>query len=176
MEATDANVIPYHKSNRGRTGQSATKPARKQAAGRKAFQGDYCEIHSGLNKDGTRFIRFDSDGNEMFGGEGCSKFSHLRTDGLGSFPVPYWRILLVTLTKTIKPLFIVSFAVGSLYLVLHFVGGALHFNNTVPRPTDSGVPNNVRHPPPNGVSHRGTVGPNSTPSGNPSIATSGQVK
>jgi hypothetical protein len=137
METKDATVIPYHKSNRGRAVKDETKqkvPARKAAAGRKAFQGEYCEYH-GPSDDG----------------KGCAKFSHLDTTGLGTWKPPFYRFFLVTFAKAIKPAFIVGFAALSIFALFHFVGGALHFGNTVPKSTDGGVSNNVRHTSSNSV-------------------------
>lgn len=173
MEATNAKVIPYHKSNRGRAVKNAP---RKQAAGRKAFQGEYCEIHSGLDDNGERYLRYDPDGNEMFGGTGCAKFSHLRTDGLGIHKSPIYRRFLVVLTRLIKPVFIIGFAAFSVFLAYHFIGGALHVNNTLPGSTDGRMSNNVRHSSPNGVPNSGTKPANPTPRVNPSSATTGNVK
>lgn len=186
MDTTDANVIPYHKSNRGRAVKSDTKPTkkvpakkapeRKKAAGRKAFQGDYCEIHSGLDENGNRYIRWDDDGNEIFGGQGCAKFSHLRTDGLGIHRMPFYRTFLVVLTRAIKPLFIVAFALGSILFAYHFIGGALHFDHSVPKPTNGGVSNNVRPSPSNSISSGSTKHSNPATSGNTHPTTTGQVK
>jgi hypothetical protein len=142
METKDATVIPYHKSNRGRAVKDETKqkvPARKAAAGRKAFQGEYCEYHGPADD-----------------GKGCAKFSHLDTTGLGTWKAPFYRYFLVTFSKAIKPAFIVGFAALSIFALYHFVGGALHFGNTVPGPTDGGMSNNVRHSSSNSV-------PNSVP-------------
>lgn len=171
-EIRDANVIPYHKSNRGRTAtnvakKTAAKPTKKTpvrkagAAGRKAFQGEYCEIHSGLREDGSQFLEYDPDGNEIFGGQGCAKFSHLDTTGRGLYKVPWWRVSLSILAKSAKPIIMVFVAVGIFYVATHFVGRALHFGNTLPGPTHSSVPTNVRPSPANSVSHRGLITPTS---------------
>lgn len=156
MVTNDANVIPYHKSNR-RNGNASTQspkatPARKQAAGRKAFQGEYCEIHGGIP---------DETGDE----KGCSKFSHLDTSGLGQWKSPLYRRFLVACTKRLKPLFIVSFAAFSFWLFFHYVGSALHIGGPVHKPAVGGVPGSVRHTPPNSLPSSGAGSPNVTPSG-----------
>lgn len=141
MDTTDANVIPYHKSNRGRAVKSATKstsPPRKRAEGRKAFQGEFCEYH-GPAEDG----------------KGCAKFSHLDTSGRGLAKLPFWRTFLATFTKALKPLFIALLFVGLIYIATHFVGRALHIGGGLPSPTNSPMPGSVRPSPNHSVSHRG---------------------
>lgn len=151
MESADATVIPYHKSNRGRSANASTKvpPQRKAgAAGRKAFQGDYCEIHGPADD-----------------GKGCAKFSHLDTTGRGLAHLPFYRTFLATFTRAIKPLFMALIAIGIFYIATHFVGRALHIGSGLPNTTDGRVPGSVRPSPSHGVSHRG-IGPASiTPVG-----------
>lgn len=149
METKDATVIPYHKSNRGRTANVPAKKSaipRKQAAGRKAFQTDECEIH-GKAPDGAP----------------CDKFSHLRTDGLGHFKPSIIRRTIVACTKLLRPLLIAGLAFLLYFLVTHVIFRSLHIGNTLPGSANSGVPNSVRHSPNNSV-------PNSVPKPNSSTS------
>lgn len=139
METKDATVIPYHKSNRGRSAnvpKQVTPNKRTKAAGRKAFQTDECEIH-GKASDGAP----------------CAKFSHLRTDGLGHFKPPFFRRVIVQCTKLLRPLFIAGLAFVLYFLITHVIFKSLHIGNSLPGSTNGRVSDNVRHSSGNSVSH-----------------------
>lgn len=129
-------------------------PARKAgAAGRKAFQGEYCEYHGGLTESGQPV---------MDGGKGCAKFSHLDTSGLGKWKPPLYRRILTFATKRLKAVIIIGFFAAVLWGSVHIFGSTLHIGGLVPKPTDSPVSKHVRHSQTYRVHHRRSLHSNAT--------------
>ena len=119
VDESGAVVIPAQTKRK-----AVTHDKRKAGrTGRAAFAADTCELHGG-----TLAVP-------------CSKFGHLPGRGVGIYQPPVWRVVASIGIELVKPLAILAFLVGAIFVINTAVhgGGFLQSRNAV-QPAECTMP------------------------------------
>ena len=115
VDGMTLSVVDVLDTESKETNVSSIRPARRAGNGRQAFAEGFCEIH-GPSEDGAP----------------CAKFSHLPGNGVGAYKPSILRRARSFFVSLIKPMVLIGFVAGSLYLGSHFLPNLFSLGNFVP--------------------------------------------